>query len=88
MRDGTRRYTPASSDNLWTLSRTVLQRIFAGQDVYRAPTAREIATMSQAIKDDPCNAHIVGRMFLPRFRSDRFTLGGAYYGSIHIRAKF
>lgn len=88
MRDGTRWYTPAYGDNLWTLARTILQRIFAGQDIGRAPTGREITMLSRAIKDDPCNAHMVGRMFLPQFKSDRFTRGGQNYGAIHIKAKF
>lgn len=87
-RDGTRWYTPTSGDNLWSLSRTVLQRIFARHSLSRAPTGREIAKMSEDIKSDPCNAHMVGRMFLPRFQSDRFAVGGSHYGAIHIRAQF
>jgi len=85
-RNGTRWYTPTRGDNLWSLSETILEYVRPGR--YSPPTATEIANLSEAIKKDPCNNHIRGLMFLPRFKCDRFTRGGSYYGSIHILAKW
>ena len=81
---GFRWYTPARGDNLWSLSNQILTRHFAALGRMAAPSANDIASLSNAIRDHRCNAHLRDRMFLPRFKKDRFACGGAYYPAIFI----
>jgi peptidoglycan hydrolase-like protein with peptidoglycan-binding domain len=87
-RSGHRWYTPISGDNLWTLSKNIMVRLLAAHGVGRAPRSGEINDVSNAIRRDPCNEHLKGKMFLPRFAADRCKPRGRYYGSIHIPVKF
>lgn len=83
-RNGHRWYTPRRGDNLWSLSRHVLIRLMERKGNFNEPTDRDIATMSETIRSHPCNRHLRDVMFLPRFKRDRCTRGGAYYGVIYI----
>jgi hypothetical protein len=85
-RGGFRFYTPRHGDSRWALARQILLWL---HDAGRGPmpTAEATLKLSRHIRDDPCNAHLRHRMFLPRFKSDRFTCRGSSYGAIFIRVK-
>ena len=87
-RRGHRWYTPERGDNLWNLSRTILVRRMAMFGTFREPSAQDIQTLSNTIRSHACNQHLRDVMFLPRFKRDRCTRGGAYYGSIYIPVVF
>ena len=87
-RKGHRWYTPRRGDNLWNLSKNILIRILADKGISRQPNGGEIMDVMNAIRNHDCNKHLKGIMFLPRFKRDRCTRGGLYYGVIYIPFKF
>jgi hypothetical protein len=87
-RFGRRWYTPFNGDNLSALSKRVLKEYMRKKGVSRNPTNSEVQAVMDSIRACSCNAHLRGKMFLPRFQKDRFTPGGPYYGSIYIPLKF
>lgn len=73
--------------NLWDLAREIEARMSTTPGIAKYPSQSEIRAR---ITSHPCNAHFSVRapMFMPRFKSDRFTRGGNYYGAIYIPWKF
>ena len=88
-RYGHRWYAPQIGDNLSKLAWLVMRKFLITNGVFhRDPTPSEVQDLMNTIRDCACNKHLKGKMFLPRFKEDRYTPGGRYYGAIHIPLKF
>lgn len=78
-------YTPKRGDYGERLARCVAVKHHTATGKMASPTQADVRRVWRAIQDHPCNRdRLAGRWFLPRFRRDRCTPGGPYYGSIYI----
>lgn len=78
-------YTPTRGDYGEKLARCVATKNRTAEGRWGSPSYDEVRRVWVAIENHPCNRQrLAGRWFLPRFRRDRCTPGGPYYGAIYI----